>query len=76
MLLEMGAMVNAQDSDGRTPLHMCVESQREGTLSCMEVLFQYKTRVDDKDINGSTPLHRAAIGISTPVPPPIPVLSS
>ena len=72
MLLEMGSSVNSKDNEGRTPLHMCVESLRDGTLACMEVLTQFKVRVDEKDINGSTPLHRAALGRNKLILIPLP----
>ena len=61
-LLELGAKVNAKEDQGRTPLFFCVESNREGTLQCMEVLLDHKALVDDKNKKGLTALHVAAMG--------------
>ena len=60
LLLELGANADTKDSEGRTALHWCVESGREGTIGCMEVLFGHNSNVDEKNNKGETPLLVAA----------------
>ncbi|XP_028829087.1 85/88 kDa calcium-independent phospholipase A2 isoform X2 [Denticeps clupeoides] len=52
------SQVNAQDAQGRAPLHLACE---RGEVGCVrELLDECQVRTDIKDKNGDTPMHGAA----------------
>ncbi|MHB2026549.1 MAG: ankyrin repeat domain-containing protein [Elusimicrobiota bacterium] len=57
VLLDHGAMVNAQDDDKATPLHWAVLGNH---LAVAKLLVSHGADVGAKDLFGDTPLHMAA----------------
>ncbi|MFN8180081.1 MAG: ankyrin repeat domain-containing protein [bacterium] len=74
-LLDEGAMPDAADRQGETPLHAAVE---RGRLDATRILLSRGARVDVADEYGTTPLHRAdgarvaelLLDASAPLDPP------
>lgn len=56
ILIEGGADVSAQDSQGETALHFAA---REHQLEAANLLLKAGALVDAQDVNGNTPLARA-----------------
>ncbi|QLH41824.1 MAG: ankyrin repeat domain-containing protein [Coxiellaceae bacterium] len=57
--LNVGAAVDIQDSKGRTPLHLVVEMD---DVELVKIFSEHnKKALNVKDIDGHTPLHKAAI---------------
>ena len=57
LLLEHGADINAQNKDGRTPLHVAAEN---GRVEVVRVLHEHGANIGAEDDAGRTPLHLAA----------------
>ena len=57
LLLEHGAVVNVQDNNGATPLHVSAEV---GTVEVARVLLEYGANIGAEDKKGRTPLHETA----------------
>ena len=57
ILLEHGAVVNVQDNNGATPLHVSAEV---GTVEVARVLLEYGANIGAEDKIGRTPLHETA----------------
>ena len=53
-----GSLVNAQDDQGRSPVHMCCANGHDAVLA---LLLQHSPDKSVVNIQGSTPLHFAAI---------------
>jgi hypothetical protein len=61
LLIENGVNVNSQNTFGRTPLHVAVES---GNLNLVKLLIEKGANLDIQDRDGRTPLHMAAMSNS------------
>lgn len=58
MLLQLKARVNAQDLDGRTPLHRA--AGRQGNTTAVEMLIKHGADLNAEDVQQLTPTHMAA----------------
>jgi ankyrin repeat protein len=58
-LIGLGADVNAQDTDGATPMHLAAEAE-DGMKSINALCESGKAKLNCEDNEGRTPLHRAA----------------
>ena len=59
LLLSKGAVVNAKDNNGDTPLHLAGKSKVDNGKDVAELLLATKAEVNAKNNNGETPLHLA-----------------
>jgi ankyrin repeat protein len=57
IFLAQGGDVNAQDHNGKTPLHFAAEACRPDSLT---MLYEKGSKVDAQDKDGKTPMHYAA----------------
>lgn len=57
-LLEKGAGVDAQDKQGKTPLHLTI---LQGNLAVVKLLLSYKAKVNLQDCEEKTSFHYAAL---------------
>ncbi|KAI5820271.1 ankyrin repeat protein [Pyronema omphalodes] len=57
LLISRGALINAKDEEGNTPLHLAVrQPYNENTGEGVEVLLKYGARVDVRNKDGATPM--------------------
>ncbi|GBG76896.1 hypothetical protein CBR_g23110 [Chara braunii] len=56
LLLQYGAMVNARDAQGRTPLHHCIPC---GNNTCAKLLLSRGAAAHEADLSGKTPFQSA-----------------
>lgn len=59
LLVEKGENPNTKNSDGKTPLHLCVDDSIVDSKKCVEVLIAHGADINATDTNGDTPLHIA-----------------
>lgn len=64
-LIQAGANVNAQDKEGKVPLHDHVDM---GRLEIVKILLANKADANIKDVNGNMPLYNAAISTCIGLP--------
>ena len=59
LLLERGAEINARDTEGGTPLHYAISSNR--SMEYVTFLVDLGAEINARDENGDTPLYRAIL---------------
>ncbi len=59
ILIEKEANPNIKNSDGKTPLHLCVDDSIVDAKKCIKLLIEHGADVNATDTNGDTPLHFA-----------------
>ena len=60
-ILRAGGAVNAEDADGRPPLHYAVNSDVKGGSAAIQFLGKRGADLDMRDCSGNTALHLAAV---------------
>lgn len=59
-LLDNGCNIESTNSEGLTPLHHAVHFDGKGYPEAVRLLLKRKAKIDPKDLDGNTPLHRAS----------------
>ena len=57
-MLKKGLVSFSKSIDGATPLHRAAEI---GSISCADILIEFKADIDTTNLAGETPFHVAAL---------------
>lgn len=57
-ILKAGLFADCKSIDGATPLHRAAEI---GSVACADILLEYGTDINAKNVAGETPFHVAAL---------------
>jgi ankyrin repeat protein len=58
ILIQYGAIIDIQDHDGNTPLHVAI---RDGSRFMIDLLISYRANLNAKNALGNTPVHMAIL---------------
>ena len=57
-----GSKVDQADKNGNTALHLCASSSQKGAVECMRLLIAKGAKIEARNKDGLSPLHKAAFG--------------